>query len=87
MIGREADLAPAGRRAPAGGAALRALTEREREVLELICVGATNRHIARQLFISEKTVSIHVSRILAKLNAANRGEAAAIARRVGLVTT
>jgi ATP/maltotriose-dependent transcriptional regulator MalT len=58
-----------------------ALTEREGEVLDLICAGATNRRIAQQLFISEKTVSIHVSRILAKLGAANRGEAAAIARR------
>jgi DNA-binding CsgD family transcriptional regulator len=58
-----------------------ALTEREGEVLDLICAGATNRRIAQQLFISEKTVSIHVSRILAKLGAANRGEAAAIARK------
>jgi DNA-binding CsgD family transcriptional regulator len=66
-------------------AASRDLTDRERDVLELLCEGATNRRIARQLFISEKTVSIHVSRILAKLNAANRGEAAAIAHRAGLV--
>jgi DNA-binding CsgD family transcriptional regulator len=61
------------------------LTGRERDVLELICTGATNRRIAQQLFISEKTVSIHVSRILAKLNVTNRGEAAAAALRVGLV--
>jgi DNA-binding CsgD family transcriptional regulator/tetratricopeptide (TPR) repeat protein len=60
------------------------LTEREHEVLQLICAGATNRRIAQQLFISEKTVSIHVSRILEKLGATNRGEAAAIARRMGL---
>ena len=68
---------------PTGTTAL--LTTREQDVLELICAGATNRRIAGQLFISEKTVSIHVSRILAKLNAANRGEAAAIAQRAGLV--
>ncbi len=61
------------------------VTTREREVLELICAGATNRRVASQLFISEKTVSIHVSRILAKLDATNRGEAAAIAHRIGLV--
>jgi DNA-binding CsgD family transcriptional regulator/tetratricopeptide (TPR) repeat protein len=75
-------ITPTNRRAADG--ASRDLTDREREVLELLCEGATNRRIARQLFISEKTVSIHVSRILAKLNAANRGEAAAIAHRVGL---
>jgi DNA-binding CsgD family transcriptional regulator/tetratricopeptide (TPR) repeat protein len=61
------------------------LTERELEVLRLLTVGSTNRQVARTLFISEKTVSIHVSRILAKLGAANRGEAAAIAHRLGLV--
>jgi DNA-binding CsgD family transcriptional regulator len=61
------------------------LTARERDVLDLICAGATNRRIAQQLFISEKTVSIHVSRILAKLNATNRAEAAAIARRRAMV--
>ena len=49
-----------------------------------MCAGATNRRIAQQLFISEKTVSIHVSRILAKLHATNRGEAAAAAHRAGL---
>jgi DNA-binding CsgD family transcriptional regulator/tetratricopeptide (TPR) repeat protein len=61
------------------------LTGRESEVLALICAGATNRRVSQQLFISEKTVSIHVSRILAKLDAANRGEAAAIAHRLGLL--
>jgi DNA-binding CsgD family transcriptional regulator/tetratricopeptide (TPR) repeat protein len=76
-------IAPTRRRSADG--ASRDLTDREREVLELLCEGATNRRIARQLFISEKTVSIHVSRILAKLHAANRGEAAAIAHRAGLV--
>jgi DNA-binding CsgD family transcriptional regulator len=61
------------------------LTTREQDVLTLICAGATNRRIAGQLFISQKTVSIHVSRVLAKLNAANRAEAIAIAHRTGLV--
>jgi len=73
-------IAPARRPTSAAG-----LTPREEEVLELLCTGATNRRIARQLFISEKTVSIHVSRILTKLDATNRAEAAAIARRRGLV--
>ncbi|WP_203907844.1 ATP-binding protein [Rhizocola hellebori] len=60
------------------------LTDREREVAALLRSGATNRRIAQQLFISEKTVSVHVSNILAKLGAANRGEAAAIVHRDGL---
>ena len=66
--------------APAGGA-MAELTRREREVLDLVAAGATNRQIASRLFISEKTASVHVSRILTKLGAANRQEAAALARR------
>jgi DNA-binding CsgD family transcriptional regulator len=57
------------------------LTKREREVLDLVAAGATNRQIASRLFISEKTASVHVSRILTKLGAADRQEAAALARR------
>ncbi|GAB3065289.1 helix-turn-helix transcriptional regulator [Intrasporangium mesophilum] len=57
------------------------LTARERDVLELLAQGATNRAIARTLFISERTTALHVSNILAKLGAANRGEAAAMSRR------
>jgi DNA-binding CsgD family transcriptional regulator/tetratricopeptide (TPR) repeat protein len=57
------------------------LTRREREVLELVALGYTNGRIARTLTIAEKTVSVHVSNILAKLGAANRWEAAIMARR------
>jgi DNA-binding NarL/FixJ family response regulator len=60
------------------------LTTREREVLALLEEGRTNRQLARQLYISEKTVSVHVSNILAKLGAGSRAEAAAIARRDGI---
>jgi DNA-binding NarL/FixJ family response regulator len=60
------------------------LTPRELDVLGLVAEGHTNRQIGEQLFISEKTASVHVSRILSKVGAANRGEAAAIARRLGL---
>ena len=61
-----------------------ALTPREREVLALVADGRTNRQIAAELFISEKTASVHVSNILAKLGVGNRAEAAAVAHRVGL---
>jgi DNA-binding CsgD family transcriptional regulator len=62
------------------------LTAREREVLERLALGQTNREIAEGLFISIKTAGIHVSNILRKLGASNRGEAAAVAHRLGLVS-
>ncbi|WP_460848972.1 helix-turn-helix transcriptional regulator [Nocardioides ultimimeridianus] len=61
------------------------LTERETEILALVAEGRTNGEIGKQLFISTKTVSVHVSNILGKLGASGRTEAAAIARRDGLV--
>jgi DNA-binding NarL/FixJ family response regulator len=63
------------------------LTPREREVLAHLVAGRTNGEIAKLLFISPKTASVHVSNILAKLGAATRTEAAAVARRQGLVGT
>ena len=60
------------------------LTPREREVLALVAEGRTNRQIAEALFISDKTASVHVSNILAKLGVANRAEAAATVHRLGL---
>lgn len=62
-----------------------ALTPRETEILALVAEGRSNGEIAKQLFISAKTVSVHVSNILGKLDAAGRTEAAAIARRRGLL--
>ena len=73
--------APAG---PPSPAASLGLTRREAEVLVLVAAGRTNRQIGAELFISEKTASIHVSRILAKLGVAGRGEAAAVAHRLEL---
>jgi predicted ATPase/DNA-binding CsgD family transcriptional regulator len=61
------------------------LTSREVEIRRLVADGRSNGEIARQLFISTKTVSVHVSNILAKLGAGGRTEAAAIARREGLL--
>ncbi len=72
------------REAPAPEAA--PLTAREHEILALVAQGRSNGEVARQLFISTKTVSVHVSNILAKLGATGRTEAAAIARRQGLLS-
>ncbi|MEU2611948.1 AAA family ATPase [Micromonospora sp. NPDC007271] len=63
------------------------LTSREQEVLRLVAEGHSNSRIAEQLFISPKTASVHVSRIIAKLDVSNRVEAAALAHRLGLLTT
>jgi DNA-binding CsgD family transcriptional regulator len=57
------------------------LTPRERQVLALVAQGATNRQIGAALFMAEKTASVHVSRILAKLGVQGRTQAAAIAHR------
>ena len=73
---------PADQPAAAGSARL---TPRELQVLGLVASGASNRQIARQLFISEKTVGVHVSNILAKLGARSRTAAAAAAHRLGVL--
>jgi DNA-binding CsgD family transcriptional regulator/tetratricopeptide (TPR) repeat protein len=61
------------------------LTRREVEVLELVSAGRTNRQIAEELFITEKTAGLHVSNILGKLGVGNRFEAAYVAERAGIV--
>ena len=80
-LGAAAEVRPRQARDTAGSA----LTTREVEILALVAEGRSNADIARQLFISAKTVSVHVSNILAKLSAGGRTEAAAIARRDGLL--
>ncbi len=57
------------------------LTLRELQVLSLVAEGATNRQIGAALFMAEKTASVHVSRILAKLGVQSRTQAAAVAHR------
>jgi DNA-binding NarL/FixJ family response regulator len=61
------------------------LTPRELEVLALLARGLPNKEIADSLYIGERTVKFHVSSILAKLDAANRTEAARIAIGRGLI--
>lgn len=60
------------------------LTEREREVLDLIAAGRNNQSITRTLAISPKTVANHVSNVFAKLQVADRAEAIVVAREAGL---
>ncbi len=67
---------------PAATAALPGLTPREREILAHIVAGRTYGEIARELVLSEKTVSVHVSHLLHKTGTANRIELAQLARRV-----
>jgi DNA-binding NarL/FixJ family response regulator/tetratricopeptide (TPR) repeat protein len=77
---------PASGRTPGGAARdTEALTPREHDVLTLVATGRSNREIAQQLYISAKTVSVHISNVLAKLDASSRTEAVAIARRRGLL--
>jgi DNA-binding CsgD family transcriptional regulator len=66
------------------GSVLRHLTRREREVLAQLVTGRSYTEIAEELFISDKTVSVHVSNILRKTGARNRNEAAALGRRHGV---
>jgi DNA-binding CsgD family transcriptional regulator/tetratricopeptide (TPR) repeat protein len=61
------------------------LTQREHSVLTLVADGRTNRQIGQELFISEKTVSVHLSRVMAKLGAGSRTEAVSAAFARGLL--
>jgi DNA-binding NarL/FixJ family response regulator len=76
---RVAELAPPVRGAPRGP-----LTDREAEVLRLVARGRTNREIAAELFISDKTVARHLSNIFAKLGVSSRAAATAWAYEHGL---
>jgi NarL family two-component system response regulator LiaR len=68
-----------------GGGALDQLTARERDVLELIAGGRSNKRIALELGISEKTVKAHVGHVLAKLGVTDRTQAAVLAVENGLI--
>jgi len=78
-LARVAELSPPARGAPPGR-----LTEREAEVLKLVARGRTNRDVAAELFISDKTVARHLSNIFAKLGLSSRAAATAWAYEHGL---
>jgi DNA-binding NarL/FixJ family response regulator len=82
LLGRLADQAPS-QEVPLLGR----LSPREREVLQLLARGQTNREIAQQLIVSVSTVKIHVEHILAKLGVSDRTQAAVRAIELGLLPT
>ncbi len=85
-LGRRARLPLHALRSPAApDERIPALTARELDVLRLVAEGRSNSQIAGTLFISPKTVSVHVSNVLAKLGVSGRGEAAAVAYRAGVL--
>lgn len=67
-----------------GRAAFPQLTDRERQILELVAEGRSNRQIARELVLAEKTVRNHVSHVFSKIQVSDRGAAVARARDAGL---
>jgi DNA-binding CsgD family transcriptional regulator len=86
QLGAAPDLATLDAPAPAAGRDTPAgLSPRELEVLRLVAAGMTNKAIAKQLFLSEKTVDRHVSNIFTKTNVASRAAATAFAYQNGLV--
>jgi len=86
LLGELRGLGGPSRPASLGNAKVSTLTAREREILGLVAQGRSNAEIGRQLFISAKTVSVHVSNVMAKLGAGGRTEAVALARRDGVLT-
>jgi LuxR family maltose regulon positive regulatory protein len=85
VLGAFPPLTQAAARAPQPGGLIEPLSERELEVLHLIALGRTNQEIARQLIVAPGTVKAHTAAIYRKLDVANRTEAVARARQIGLL--
>ncbi|MQA06986.1 MAG: AAA family ATPase [Pseudonocardiaceae bacterium] len=84
-LARRARITVPGEQRPAARDTVDPLTPRERSVLALVARGRTNREAGVELYISEKTVSVHLSRVMSKLGASRRSEAVAIASERGLL--
>ncbi len=85
LVAVDEALAEPWRRRPVGLGAADPLTPRERETLDLLAQGLSNRAIAERLGIAERTAKFHVNAILTKLGAETRTEAVVIAARLGLI--
>jgi DNA-binding NarL/FixJ family response regulator len=85
LIDRFTDVAAGPTHAAATDDALSELTEREREVFRLVAAGRSNKEIAGELFVSEGTVKVHVSRLLTKLGLRDRVQAVVLAYEAGIV--
>jgi DNA-binding NarL/FixJ family response regulator len=85
LIDRFTDVEAVPTRAAATQDALSELTEREREVFRLVAAGRSNKEIASELFVSEGTVKVHVSRLLTKLGLRDRVQAVVLAYESGIV--
>jgi DNA-binding NarL/FixJ family response regulator len=85
MVSRRARVRTGAQEGDAAPGEVAGLTSRELDVLRLIAAGRTNPEIGKELYMSPKTASVHVSRILSKLDVKTRTEAAGVAHRLGLM--
>jgi DNA-binding NarL/FixJ family response regulator len=86
LLDRFAPTLPTGASATPPADVLAELTDREREVFTLVASGRSNREIAAELYVSEGTVKVHVSRLLTKLNLRDRVQAVVLAYEAGVIT-